>query len=349
MRRDRKAWLHLLALVLFVAVSPVGGALAQGNARVTLSPASATVGEGQTAAVQVWVRDVQDLYGLDIRLQFDPAAVEVVDEYPQQGGVQVRPGDLLNVDFIIRNTVNNEEGTIWYALTQVNPSAPVSGSGVAFVILFRGKRAGLTSALAFTNAQLATRTGAMIPCTPEDGAIRVVQAEQAPPTPTQAPPPPEPTILMPTPTNTPIGAPTATPTRTRTPTATPTFASTLESTATPTSVSTAAATATQASTPQPTPSGAGAAQATALPTPLPGAAQAGPTAAPPTPALAGSPTPAGALTEAPTLAHPTVPPTAVPQAGGSSGRTALFVAIAAGIVVAVVIIVAVSRQEKTSG
>ncbi|MBC7257059.1 MAG: hypothetical protein H5T66_13255, partial [Chloroflexi bacterium] len=288
MRRDRKALLHLLALALFMAVSPVGGALAQGNARVTISPASATVGEGQTTAVQVWVRDVQDLYGLDIRLQFDPAAVEVVDEYPQQGGIQVRPGDFLNVDFIIRNTVNNEEGTIWYALTQVNPSAPASGSGVAFVILFRGKRAGLTSTLAFTNAQLATRSGAMIPCTAEDGEIRVVQAEQAPPTPTQAPPPPEPTILMPTPTNTPIGAPTATPTRT------PTFASTPASTATPTLASTVAATATRASTPQPTPTGASAAQATALPTPLPAATQAGPTAASPTPALAGSPTPAGA-------------------------------------------------------
>lgn len=187
----------LLAVTLLAASAH--GAAAQATTRVVLSPASALVGEGQTAAVEVRVENVQDLYGLDIRIGFDPAVVEVVDADATQTGVQVRPGDLLSVDFMIRNTVDNAQGTIWYALTQLNPSEPVSGSGAVFIILFKGKQRGATSALTITYQKLATRAGEAISAGVTNGEIRVVEPAQAPPTPTTAPPPPQPTVPMPTP------------------------------------------------------------------------------------------------------------------------------------------------------
>jgi len=189
-----------LVMALLVSLLAAGGAMAQANTRVVLAPASALVGEGQTAAVEVRVENVQDLYGLDIRIGFDPAVVEVVDADATQAGVQVRPGDLLSVDFMIRNTADNAQGTIWYALTQLNPSQPVSGSGVAFVIVFKGKQRGATSALTITYQKMATRTGEAIPADVANGEIRVVEPSQAPATPTPAPPPPQPTVPMPTPT-----------------------------------------------------------------------------------------------------------------------------------------------------
>lgn len=210
--------LRIISRVVLIAaflVAPLAAreAAAQTNTRVVVSPASALVGEGQTAAVEVRVENVQDLYGLDIRIGFDPAVVEVVDADAQQSGVQVRPGDLLSVDFMIRNTVDNAQGTIWYALTQLSPSEPVSGSGTAFVILFKGKQRGATSALTITYQKMATRSGEAIPADVAKGEIRVVEPAQAPPTPTTAPPPPQPTVPMPTPEPT-QALPTAQPTAT---------------------------------------------------------------------------------------------------------------------------------------
>lgn len=177
---------------------PARGALAQGAALIHLTPDPALVGAGQTVAVEVRVENVQDLYGLDIRLRFDPLVVEVVDADPATEGVQVRPGDLLHPDLVVRNIADNTEGTIWFALTQLNPSEAVTGSGTAFVIVFRGKRAGLGCPLEFTYQKMATREGQVHSASTQDGEVRVVEEAQAPPTPTQVPPPPVPTIVVPT-------------------------------------------------------------------------------------------------------------------------------------------------------
>jgi hypothetical protein len=270
---------------------PIENAHAQ-STLIHLNPAEAKVGEEQTTAVEVRVENVEDLYGLDIRLSFDPSVVQVVDADPAADGVQVRAGDLLNVDFVIRNTVDNEEGTIWFALTQVNPSPEVSGSGVAFIVTFAGKSEDSSTSLSITYAKLAARTGEEIPASTEDGEISVVAPQQAPATPTEAPPPPQPTVTTPTPTpaqpathatDTPVPAATTRPTQqASTDTATPTFTSpptqssptTSAPTDTPAPGQTPVATETQptpgssssiipSSTPTPTPTAASVAEAEA--------------------------------------------------------------------------------------
>lgn len=197
-----KTFLAILCLCtsLCVATLPTGDVSAQQGTLIHLNPADALVGAEQTAAVEVRVENVEHLYGLDIRLSFDPAVVKVVDADPATDGIQVRAGDLLSVDFVVRNTADNEEGTVRFALTQVNPSQEVSGSGIAFIVTFAGKSEGTSTPLSVTYAELATRTGEEIPASTEDGVISVVAPEQAPATPTQAPPPPQPTVVTPTPT-----------------------------------------------------------------------------------------------------------------------------------------------------
>ncbi|GAB4406388.1 MAG: hypothetical protein Kow00123_18960 [Anaerolineales bacterium] len=264
----------LLILALLGPAVAAREAAAQTNTRVVLSPASALVGEGQTAAVEVRVENVQALYGLDIRISFDPAVVEVVDADATQAGVQVRPGDLLSVDFMIRNTADNAQGTIWYALTQLNPSEPVSGSGTAFIILFKGKQRGATSALTITYQKMATRAGEAIPASVVNGEIRVVEPAQSPPTPTPAPPPPQPTVPMPTPEPT-QALPTVQPTATQ-PMPPATVAPT--STTLPAGTAPAPATATPTQPPAPTQAASQVAP-TAAPT---ATVYTGPTAPPPT-------------------------------------------------------------------
>lgn len=192
----------LLGALVPVFLLLAEGAAAQG-AILRWAPEQATVGAGQTAAVEVWAENVTDLYGLDMHLSFDPTAVRIVDADPAAEGIQVRPGDLLQPDLVIRNTADNDRGTLWFALTQINPSPEVSGSGVVCVILFEGLKLGATSPLTVVEATLATRSGQALPVALHEGQMRVVGQEEAPPTPTPAPTLPPPTLILPTPEPTP--------------------------------------------------------------------------------------------------------------------------------------------------
>jgi hypothetical protein len=207
-----------LALSLGIALSltalPGWAVEAQESAVVRVSPAQIEIAEGETATVEIRVDDVDGLYGLDVRLGFDASTVQVVDADPSTGGIQARPGDLLSLDFVVKNEADNDAGTVWFALTQMNPSEAVSGSGVAFSIMLRGTRAG-AAPLAITQAKLATRSGEEITASTEDGRIEIrgstdtspnptappsalPTATGTPPTPTE--PPPQPTIVTPQPT-----------------------------------------------------------------------------------------------------------------------------------------------------
>jgi len=309
-------------------------AAAQSTALVHLVPGQATVGEGQTAAVEVRVENVADLYGLDIRIAFDPLAVEVVDADPNTEGIQVRPGGLLKVDFMIRNVADNGAGTVWFALVQLNPTAEVTGSGIAFVVTFRGRRQGAASPLSVTYQKMATRGGDTIPASVEDGEIRVVEGQQAPPTPTQAAPPEQPTVVVPTNTAVPA-APTLTsvpPTAVPPPTPVP-----------PTAAPTQAA-ATMAPTVTPVPPTPTLVPPTSGPTLVPTSVRTqAPTTAPTAqPTAASTKIAAVASVAAPTatavVQPPTRAPTAAPTAAPATvrGRTGTTVALAAGLGVALI-------------
>jgi len=227
----------ILALVCIFVVptmasdSPLGPGVLAG-ATVRISPASASVEVGDSVTVDVYIQDIVDLYGAEVQLSFDPALLEAQEII--NGSVPV-PG------FVIKN-VDNSAGTVSYAITQMNPAEPYTGSGTVFRIRFLGKSPG-TSAVAFTFQKFLTRDIEVIPVTPQPGEVTV--AVGGPPTAT----PMTPTATA---TSTPM-TPTATATSTpMTPTATATSTPvTPTATATATPV-TPTATATPV-TPSPTP------------------------------------------------------------------------------------------------
>ncbi len=166
-----------------VAAGPLG---AQTAAIVGLFPASASLALGHTVDVELCVDHVQALYGLDVRVRFDPRILEAVDLDPAQEGVQVTPGQFPYPDFTIKNHVDNAVGTVWYAVTQLNPRPPANGSGVILTMRFRAKAAG-DAAVAIAQVALATREGALLPVTTSDGGrISVSSAGVAAPGPKAA-------------------------------------------------------------------------------------------------------------------------------------------------------------------
>ena len=164
----------VLSLVALIAASSGPASIRTAEARpnaatITLSPSPATIVGCDTAQVQVVINDVVNLYGVDIRLAFDPAALEVVDANSGKAGIQVLSGGFLVTPFILFDTADNTAGTIRFVATQLNPTPPANGTGALVNILFRAKLSGATP-LTFTLTQLSDPNGQAIAATATNGS-----------------------------------------------------------------------------------------------------------------------------------------------------------------------------------
>jgi hypothetical protein len=132
--------------------------------QVSVTPSPAQVPLCQTAQVAVQIADVQELYGFDIELAFDPNTIAVD---------QLTFGTFLDSGFTLIKQANNISGTVRYVMTQVNPSLPKSGSGVLFNLVLRGKRIAATSPLTLTSTTLAHANGGVFTATLVSGSVAV--------------------------------------------------------------------------------------------------------------------------------------------------------------------------------
>jgi hypothetical protein len=95
MRMNKRTFGNLwykVVLATLLTFSLVAGAAA-GTARVYMQRVDTA---GDAIAVEVMAAGVVDLYGAEVRLRYDPQALAVQDADPQQEGVQVEPGTLLD-------------------------------------------------------------------------------------------------------------------------------------------------------------------------------------------------------------------------------------------------------------
>ena len=219
-----KALILLLATVLLLGGIPLSMTLAA-SATAALTPASQDIDVGQVTTVVFRVEDVENLYGYQTTIVFDPALLEVVDADAGAPGIQVTLGNFVKPDFVHKNTADNGVGTIICVVSQMAPSAGVSGSGDLFTISFRGKAQG-TSNVTITDLKLSNADGVEISTTLHGAQVSVGATTPPTATPTStstATPTPTSTVGGPTPTPTPtstVGGPTPTPTST--PTSSPT-------------------------------------------------------------------------------------------------------------------------------
>ncbi|MFW5713186.1 MAG: cohesin domain-containing protein [Brevefilum sp.] len=167
--------------------------------------------------VPVSIRNVEDLYAVDIIIEFDPDILVAEDADPEKDGVGLAVGTFLDPGLVLFNTVDNGSGTARLTMTQVNPSEPKSGEGVLLVLYFRALAAG-ESDLTITSVELSDRGGNTIPAEGVNSTI-IVSSEaveqESTPIPVQ-----NPTEAIIVPTLAPTASPTPTPTESPTPTAT---------------------------------------------------------------------------------------------------------------------------------
>jgi hypothetical protein len=203
MLRAARASLDLLRLsmvicLVFASVLTVPVSAQGLTPLVRPDPATLEIGQGQVATLNIVLEDASDVYAIDVRLKFDPTVLEVVDADPAKEGVQAMPGVFPKPDYVARNTVDNQAGTLMYVITQMNPTLPANGRGTVITLQVRGKASGRSSPVTVESVGIADRLGNLLAASTENGAVTVVGAGQPVSTPVGASPPtatPMPTAL----------------------------------------------------------------------------------------------------------------------------------------------------------
>jgi LysM repeat protein len=211
-----RCWIGLALLLAVLFAMPAGHGMAQGT-RVFIDPPTREVAVDATTQVDVRIENVSNLYACDVHLTFAPALLEVVDADPGTAGVQIQPGTFLSPDYVVQNEVDQAVGKIDFAVTQMAPHEPVSGSGVLVTVTFKGKAAGDSDIN--LGVLLSDRDGMAISASTQEGRITVTTGPTLTPTPTPTPGPTSTHTPTPTPTHT--STPGPTPTHTPTPTPNP--------------------------------------------------------------------------------------------------------------------------------
>jgi hypothetical protein len=96
------------------------------------------VNVGETVTISVILsEDVENLYGFDIELKWDPATLEYVSHVVTAPVESYSEGVLHDPTFSLKDEVDSTAGTCWIAYSSMPPAEPFSGKGVFFTITFK--------------------------------------------------------------------------------------------------------------------------------------------------------------------------------------------------------------------
>lgn len=139
------------------------------EAMLQVSPALQTLAqEPGVAAVDVRIQQAAEIYGVDLELAFDPTQVEILDGDAALDGVQMVPAPDAETRYVVKATVDNQEGRARLAFTLLRPAAPLSGDALLAQIQFKSKTAeakatGSDPSVKVLNARLIDRFGREVP------------------------------------------------------------------------------------------------------------------------------------------------------------------------------------------
>jgi hypothetical protein len=214
MRWSLRAWLVLCLLLSL----PPSAAAAQSTATLRCRLEAATLAVGADTTLIIEVADVANLYGYQLKLNYDAARVQIQDGDSKRSGVNLALGSFLKPDFIVWNETDNAAGSVALALTQINPSPARNGSGELARAVVRRVAAGAVS-FTFAEVILSDVRGMALTQTVEGCTLAVGAGGQETATPTAeetvapSPTPAASTTAAPTsvPASTPISTPTSPP------------------------------------------------------------------------------------------------------------------------------------------
>lgn len=158
----------LVLVVLMLALLPA--VVSADGARTVVSVDSYTVQVGQEFTVPVRIQNVSNLYGADVKLVFDNTVLQ---------GVSVERGTLLTPGFVVRQGFYGPPFCTGpcarYAMTQINPQPPVSGSGVFMIVRFKALQPGVSGMV--LSAELSDPNGVLMRMNVRNGTVTVLDGK----------------------------------------------------------------------------------------------------------------------------------------------------------------------------
>ncbi|MBX3053575.1 MAG: hypothetical protein KF753_19010 [Caldilineaceae bacterium] len=242
--RDFLRYCLVVGLLAALLSLPASAHAQQSTARLTCRFEPASIPAGQSAQLVIEFADVQNLYGYELKMNYDAGKVQVQDGDTTKEGINLQLGTFLSPDFVLFNTADN--GSVQLALTQLAPATAKSGSGELGRVAVQGIGQGFAN-FAFGDVTLSDANGKAIGVTKQDCLLEIGAAGQPTPTATQVP------TNTPTTAATSTTAATATPTTVAAATQTPVPPTPVPQPQTPTWTPTSTPTATPLPTESPTP------------------------------------------------------------------------------------------------
>ena len=130
----------LIATLLTLSLIQTAFPQSSGNTTVAVNPPATNALLGETIKVNITLSNVQNLYGLDVTLLWDPSALKIqnvnirlgVESYPDGVLHEAPSADV----FVQEDTTDQENGEYHLVATSVAPASSFSGSGTIAIITF---------------------------------------------------------------------------------------------------------------------------------------------------------------------------------------------------------------------
>ena len=106
----------------------------------------------QTFTINVTIANVTGLYGLDVRLSWNPAILDYVSHQAKIPVETHSDGVLYNTVLLIKDTVDPVAGTYWVAASSLAPAPSFNGTGAVFEMTFHVNTTGQTPIEIYSSA-----------------------------------------------------------------------------------------------------------------------------------------------------------------------------------------------------
>jgi hypothetical protein len=170
-------------LTCLVLVGSLFSMAAQASMIVQIEPQALTMALGDRAQFSIEIMNADNMYGFELHISYDPTKVHVVDEDPSVAGIQLRPGDMYEVDrgFLVANEADNEAGKAVYAFTLLAPEPPLAGNGTLVNVEVDATGVGW-SAIELEDVIIASPNGEALPFVANDGEVIIEDVPEGTPT-----------------------------------------------------------------------------------------------------------------------------------------------------------------------
>jgi len=118
----------LLFILLLTLLAFTAQAQETSETLLSLQADTTDVETGQTYTVDILVEDVEELWGVEVFIAYDPQLVYIIGT---RSGSPVRTGEFMGSDtFLARNSVDEDAGQLAFAISRLGQVDPLTGSGI---------------------------------------------------------------------------------------------------------------------------------------------------------------------------------------------------------------------------